>query len=102
MTMPDDTTVDVVPPSERGKDMVRGGAVDNLTRGSSRPLTDDEKKAAEHDHPRGERVYAPAEARVPKEPIPGDRERIEESLGPDGQVQHLPSRADGDANPPRR
>ena len=37
-----------------------------------RPLTDDEREALEHDPGRPERVYAPASARVPKEPVPGD------------------------------
>ena len=55
-----------------GEDAARDSAVDDLTHEEPRPLTDDEREAAEHDAARPERVYAPASARVPKEPAPGD------------------------------
>jgi hypothetical protein len=49
----------------------------NLTREGARPLTDDEKKAADRDAPAGERVYAPASQRVPVDPVPGHRDFVE-------------------------
>jgi hypothetical protein len=70
----------VVDESERGEDEVRDGIMDTLTNQPSRPLTGDEKEAAEHDHGRPARVYAPASARVAKAPAPGDDRLIEEGL----------------------
>jgi hypothetical protein len=67
----------VVPPTERNQDPERDRSERELARESARPLTDDEKKAADRDAPAGERVYAPATARVPVEPVPGHREMIE-------------------------
>jgi hypothetical protein len=52
-------------------------AADDMTSFPSRPLTDQETEAAEHDVPRSERVYAPASERVPKPPAPGHRELVE-------------------------
>jgi hypothetical protein len=52
--------------------MARSLAVD-----ASRPLTDEEKKAADRDAPPGQRVYAPASERVPVDPVPGHREVVE-------------------------
>ena len=70
----------VLDESERGKDEARGEYVDTLTHMPARPLTDDEEDAAEHDHGRPGRTYAPASARVPKPPAPGDEKIIEEGL----------------------
>ena len=54
------------------EDPAREDYVDALVNQPSRPLTDEEKEAAEHDPGRPERVYAPASERVPKDPAPGD------------------------------
>jgi hypothetical protein len=70
----------VVDESERGKDELRGESVDSLATQPSRPLTGDEKDAAEHDGDRPPRVYAPASERVSKPPAPGDDRLIEEGL----------------------
>jgi hypothetical protein len=48
----------------------------NLLHEPSRPLTGDEREVAEHDSGVRPRVYAPASARVPKEPAPGDDKLI--------------------------
>ena len=55
-----------------GEDPAREDEVHDLVNEPSRPLTEAEKEAAERDPGRTERVYAPASARVPKEPAPGD------------------------------
>jgi hypothetical protein len=55
-----------------GEDPAREDEVHDLVNEPSRPLTEAEKEAAERDPGRSERVYAPASARVPKEPAPGD------------------------------
>jgi hypothetical protein len=48
---------------------------------TSRPLTEDEKEVAEHDQGVRPRVYAPASARVPKDPAPGDDKLIHGQVG---------------------
>jgi hypothetical protein len=68
---------DVIPPTERNQDPLQTSSTQGLTTDVSRPLTDDERKAADRDAPVAERVYAPASARVPKEPVPGHRAVIE-------------------------
>ncbi|MGE3267511.1 MAG: hypothetical protein AB7P40_02110 [Chloroflexota bacterium] len=68
----------VLDESERGKDEMRGEAVDELVTEQSRPLTSEEKDAAKHAHPDEGRTYAPASARVAKPPAPGDDDLIEE------------------------
>lgn len=68
-----DTTL---PPSERSEDSARAAYMDSLTAGSSRPLTADEKHAAEESEPSTERVYAPASERVPKRPAPGHEDIV--------------------------
>lgn len=70
----------VLDESERGKDERRGEYVDTLSNTPARPLSDDEKEAAEHDPGRPARTYAPASARVAKEPNPGDDELINPGL----------------------
>jgi len=62
-----------------GEDAAREGLVHDLTQRESRPLTDDERDAAKHDPGRSERVYAPASARVAKEPAPGDDRLIHDN-----------------------
>jgi len=60
-----ENTQDVIPPTERGQDPER--SMHNLVNDSARPLTDDERKAADRGNvAAGERVYAPASERVPK------------------------------------
>jgi hypothetical protein len=59
-----------------GEDPGREELMNDLATEPARPLTDEEEDAAEHDAPRPERVYAPASARVPKEPAPGDDKLI--------------------------
>jgi hypothetical protein len=68
---------DRLPPNERNQDQLRGETTHGLTIGGSRPLTAEEKAAAEHDTPLAERVYAPASERVPVDPVPGHREVLE-------------------------
>lgn len=68
---------DVIPPSERNQDPEVTEATRGMTLDGSRPLTDAERKVAEHDAPVGERVYAPASERVPREPVPGHRDFVE-------------------------
>jgi hypothetical protein len=68
---------DVVPRGERSQDELRSEITNEMTSAPARPLTHDEQEAAEHDTPRGERVYAPASERVPRAPVPGHRELIE-------------------------
>jgi hypothetical protein len=94
---------DVVPRGERNQDELRSEIADDVTSFPSRPLTHEEKEAAEHDVPRGERVYAPASERVPKAPVPGHRDLVahpdeatperQAVSGPhDGTVHRSPSR----------
>jgi hypothetical protein len=65
-----------------GEDPAREAIVDELVNQPARPLTDEEEEAAEHDPGRSERVYAPASARVPKNPAPGDDKLVERSARP--------------------
>src|SRR5919199_503615 len=68
---------DVVPRGERNQDELRSEIAHDVTSFPERPLTHDEQEAAEHDMPRGERVYAPASERVPKPPVPGHRDLVQ-------------------------
>jgi hypothetical protein len=68
---------DTIPATERNQDPGRAGVMHEVETGGSRPLTRDEKEAAEHDEPLPERVYAPASERVPREPVPGHRDFVE-------------------------
>jgi hypothetical protein len=68
---------DVIPPTERNQDPVMTELTHGLTAEGSRPLTEQERKAADRDAPVGERVYAPASERVPVNPVPGHREVVE-------------------------
>lgn len=85
--------------SERGKDDVRGDAVDTLLNTPSRPLTDEEKAAAEDDPGRPSRTFAPAEARVPKPPAPGHERLIEDGL--DTPISPEAAQHPGDRSDPR-
>jgi hypothetical protein len=66
--------------SERGEVVERDDIVDTLTTEQARPLTHDEKEAAEEDPGRPPRTFAPASARVPKDPAPGHEEIVLEGL----------------------
>jgi hypothetical protein len=101
--LPDAPVQDVVPPTERNQDELREEITHDVTSFPARPLTHEEKEAAEHDVPRGERVYAPASERVPKPPVPGHRDLVahpdeatperQAVSGPtDGTLRHSPSR----------
>lgn len=68
---------DVIPTSERGQDTAMTDMTHGLVTEGARPLTDDERKAADRDTPAGERVYAPASERVPVNPVPGHRDFVE-------------------------
>jgi len=68
---------DVVPTNERNEDQERDALEHDLATESARPLTDEEKKAADRDVPIAERVYAPASERVPVQPVAGHRDVIE-------------------------
>jgi len=84
---------DRLPPTERGQDPERTETMHGLAVEESRPLTGDERRAAENDTPVPERVYAPASERVPKDPVPGHRdfvERTDEST-PERQAATTPS-----------
>jgi hypothetical protein len=84
----------VLDESERGQDEARGDYVDTLSHAPARPLTDEEEDedAAEDDAGRPGRTYAPASARVPKPPAPGDDRLIE-------QGRDTPSSPDAEAHP---
>ena len=89
---PHENVQDVVPPTERNQDPAR--SMHDLVSNTSRPLTDEERKAADRDAPAGERVYAPASERVPREPVPGHRDFLEhpDPATPERQaVAHDPS-----------
>jgi hypothetical protein len=88
----------VLDESERGKDEARGEYVDSLTNTPARPLSDDEEDAAEHDPGRPGRTYAPASARVPKPPAPGDERLIEQ--GADRPASAEAERHPGDRSDP--
>ncbi|MCC7369382.1 MAG: hypothetical protein IT306_13215 [Chloroflexi bacterium] len=97
-TTPRDPNADtVLDESERGQDEVRGDAVDSLMAEPARPLTHDEKEAAEHEASAPGRVFAPAAARVPKPPAPGDDRLIAEGLEkeiPGDPLDHPGDRSD--------
>ena len=66
----------VLKPEDRGEDEVREAVEEGMTVGDSRPLTREEREAAKDDTSIAEPVYAPASARVPKPPAPGDEKFI--------------------------
>jgi hypothetical protein len=85
---------DVIPPTERSQDPATTEALQQLADESSRPLTENERKAADRDAPVGERVYAPASERVPVEPQEGHRSMVDH---PD---THTPEREAAGMNTP--
>src|SRR6266516_2925589 len=72
-----ENTQDGIPPTERNHDAQRDDITRGLVNDTSRPLTDDERKASDGGTAVGERVYAPASERVPREPVPGHRDFVE-------------------------
>jgi len=74
---PNENTQDVIPANERNQDPVITDMTDRLTTESARPLTDEERKAADREAPAGQTVYAPASERVPVNPVPGHRDFVE-------------------------
>ena len=64
-------------PDDRGHDEVREELEESISLGGSRPLTREEREAAAHDQGVSEPVYAPASARVPKPPAPGDEKFVQ-------------------------
>jgi hypothetical protein len=88
----------VNPVSERGVDHERDEFMRELEEQPSRPLTSDEKRAAGLDPGSASSVYAPASARVPVEPLPGDREIVDhmdtltsERRAADAQAESVPA-----------
>lgn len=81
---------DVIPPTERGQDAATTEQTHELTLDGSRPLTEAERKAADRDAGVGERVYAPASERVPREPVPGHRDFVDhtDTSTPERQAAH--------------
>jgi hypothetical protein len=63
-------------PDDRGQDEVREALEESIGLGQARPLTREEREAAEHDAGPVETVYAPASERVAKPPLPGDEKLI--------------------------
>jgi hypothetical protein len=63
-------------PDDRGQDEVREAIEESIGLGQARPLTREEREAAEHDSGVVETVYAPASERVSKPPLPADEKLI--------------------------
>jgi hypothetical protein len=61
---------------DRGEDEVREALEESISLGDARPLTREEREAAERDTGVSEPVYAPASERVPKPPAPGDEKFV--------------------------
>ena len=61
---------------DRGQDEVREALEESIGLGQPRPLTRDEREAAEHDPGEVKTVYAPASERVAKPPLPADEKLI--------------------------
>ncbi len=74
---PAGNTQDVIPANERNQDPATTEMLDELTTEGSRPLSDEERKAADRESPAGQTVYAPASERVPVDPKPGHRDFVE-------------------------
>jgi hypothetical protein len=74
-----DALEDETLPPISGEDPAREGVMHALTTEPARPLTDEEEEAAKRDNDSNERVYAPASARVPKKPAPGDDKLISQN-----------------------
>src|SRR5229473_7605802 len=72
-----ENTHDVIPVNERNQDPVMTDMTDRLTSEAARPLTDEERKAADREAPAGQTVYAPASERVPVNPVAGHRDFVE-------------------------
>ena len=62
---------------DRGHDEFREALEEDISLGEARPLTREEREAAARDKGVSEPVYAPASARVPKPPAPGDEKFVQ-------------------------
>jgi hypothetical protein len=89
-----DHVQDMIPPSERNQDPAETEMTDELTTQSARPLTEDERKAADR-APAEHTVYAPASERVPVDPVPGHREFVEH---PDPHTREREAAAEREAD----
>ena len=69
-------------PDDRGQDEVREALEEGMSQGESRPLTREEREAAERDPGAARTVYAPASERVPKPPAPGDEQFVHRQAPP--------------------
>lgn len=87
-------------PTERGQDPTREAAERDSSSLPSRPLTDEEREAAEHDPGRRQRAYAPHSERVPKPPAPGDAELVAHGLAGQMEEPHAIPAAPAAATPP--
>jgi hypothetical protein len=63
-------------PDDRGQDEVREELEESVGLGQARPLTREEREAAERDKGPAKTVYAPASERVAKPPLPEDEKLI--------------------------
>jgi hypothetical protein len=101
---PSENVQDMIPPTERNQDPLTTDVTHGLTLDSARPLTEDERKAADRDTLVGERVYAPASERVPVEPVPGHREVVEhpDTHTPEREAaaMHTPPGSSGSSDTP--
>jgi hypothetical protein len=61
---------------DRGQDEALEALEESVGLGQARPLTREEREAAERDSGEVKTVYAPASARVPKQPLPSDEKLI--------------------------
>src|SRR5713226_9202250 len=66
-------------PDDRGQDEVREALEESIGLGQARPLTREEREAAERDPGPVKSVYAPASERVSKPPLPGDEKLINQN-----------------------
>ena len=65
-------------PGDRGQDDVREALEEGIGVGEARPLTGDEREAAERDPGGAKTVYAPASERVPRSPLAADEKFIQQ------------------------
>jgi len=68
-------------PDDRGQDEAREALEESIRLGQARPLTREEREAAERDPGIAKTVYAPASERVPKPPLPADEKLIDRQKG---------------------
>jgi hypothetical protein len=91
---------DTPPPGGRAQDQGRDEFERALAEQPARPLTGEEREAAERDPGPAERVHAPAAARTPKPPLPGHDAIVGSPDASTPERRALP--ADEPAAPPPR